>query len=258
MGLTIHQFICLEDNFGLLLRDEAVGAVATVDAPDGAAIAAELERLGWVLTDILLTHHHLDHVQGVPLLKSRFPGARVVGAKKDASRLPPLDLQVEDGDIVAVGASKARVIAAPGHTSGHILYYFEEDRVVFVGDTLFSLGCGRVFEGTMATMWGTLRKIASLPKETRVYCGHEYTLSNGKFAAVVDPTNARLRQRISEVEELRRAGRPTLPTTIGLERATNPFLRTDDSEVRKAIGMSDADAAEVFGAMRERKNRFAA
>jgi hydroxyacylglutathione hydrolase len=258
MGLSVHQFVCLQDNFGLLLHDDVAGAVATVDAPDGAAIAAELKRLDWPLTDILLTHHHLDHVQGVPLLKSLFPGARVVGAKRDAARLPPLDLEVEDGDEVAVGGSKARVIAAPGHTSGHILYYFEAEGVVFVGDTLFSLGCGRVFEGTMATMWESLGKIAALPHETRVYCGHEYTLSNGKFAAAVDPSNASLRQRILEVEALRRAGRATLPTTIGLERATNPFLRANDPGLRRSVGMADADPAAVFGALRERKNRFAA
>lgn len=258
MGITVHQFICLEDNFGLLVRDDATGAVATIDAPDGEAVAAELARLGWRLTDILLTHHHLDHVQGAPFLKTVYPKARVVGAKRDAARLPALDLEVDDGDIVAVGGSKARVIGAPGHTSGHILYYFEADNAIFVGDTLFSLGCGRVFEGTMETMSETLAKIAALPDETRVYCGHEYTQSNGKFAASVDPFNPQLRRRIQDVEEMRRAGKATLPTTIGQERATNPFLRAGDANLRKAMGMEDADPVAVFAAMRERKNRFAA
>lgn len=258
MGLEVRQFICLDDNFGLLLRDVATGAVATVDAPDGAAIAAELDRLGWTLTEILLTHHHLDHVQGVPLLKSVYPAARVIGAKADASRLPHLDVPVEDGDVMSLGASNARVIAAPGHTSAHVLYYFEADKELFVGDTLFSLGCGRVFEGTMTTMWNTLNKIAALPPETRIYCGHEYTLANAKFARTVDPSNARLLQRIGEVEELRRAGRATLPTTVALERATNPFLRANDPDVRKAMGLNDSDPAAVFGIMRERKNQFAA
>jgi hydroxyacylglutathione hydrolase len=258
MGISIRQFVCLEDNFGLLLRDDATGAVATIDAPDGEAIAHELSRLGWGLTDILLTHHHLDHVQGAPYLKSIFPAARIVGARRDAGRLPPLDLEVDDGDVVAVGESKARVIAAPGHTSGHILYYFENDGVVFVGDTLFSLGCGRVFEGTMATMADTLAKIAALPDETRVYCGHEYTEANGKFAATVDPVNPWLLRRIREVNELRRAGKASLPTTVGLERATNPFLRANDADVRRAMGMAEADPIAVFSEMRERKNRFAA
>jgi hydroxyacylglutathione hydrolase len=258
VGIAVHQFICLEDNFGLLVRDDATGAVATIDAPDGEAIAGELARLGWRLTDILLTHHHLDHVQGAPHLKSLYPAARIVGAKRDVARLPLLDLEVDDGDVIAIGESKARVIAAPGHTSGHILYYFEADGVIFVGDTLFSLGCGRVFEGTMATMFDTLAKIAALPDETRVYCGHEYTQSNGKFAATVDPLNPLLLRRIREVDELRGAGRASLPTTVGLERATNPFLRADDADVRQAMGMAGADPVAVFAAMRERKNRFAA
>ena len=258
MGLSVHQFICLEDNFGLLLRDEKTGDVATIDAPDGEAIAAELHRLGWRLTDMLLTHHHLDHVQGVSFLKSEFPAARVVGAKSDAARLPHLDVEVSEGDIVRVGASEARVIVAPGHTSGHILYHFEADRLVFVGDTLFSLGCGRVFEGTPQTMSETLAKVAALPGETHVYCGHEYTQSNGKFAVTVDPHNPQLLQRVAEVAHLRDAGEATLPTTIALERATNPFLRTQDAQVRQAMGMESADPVAVFAAMRERKNRFAA
>jgi hydroxyacylglutathione hydrolase len=258
MGIMVHQFICLEDNFGLLVRDEATGAVASIDAPDGEAIDRELSRLGWRLTDILLTHHHLDHVQGAERLKSAYPGARVVGAKKDASRLPPLDLEVEDGDIVFVGETPARVVDAPGHTNGHVLYYFEQDEVLFVGDTLFSLGCGRVFEGTMETMYGTLAKIAALSQETRVYCGHEYTQANGKFALTIDPTNPLLRERMREVDELRRNGKPTLPTTIALELATNPFLRTEDHEVQQAMRMDDFDPVAVFAEMRERKNRFAA
>jgi hydroxyacylglutathione hydrolase len=258
MGIIVHQFICLKDNFGLLVRDQATGAVASIDAPDGDAIAAQLAQLDWRLTDILLTHHHLDHVQGVAILRSAYPEIRVVGAKKDAPRLPHLDVEVKEDDVVFVGAAPARVIEAPGHTSGHILYHFEQDEVLFVGDTLFSLGCGRVFEGTMETMYGTLAKIATLSQETRVYCGHEYTQANGKFALTVDPANPLLLGRMREVEELRRNGKATLPTTIALELATNPFLRTEDPEVRQAMHMDEADPVAVFAEMRERKNNFAA
>jgi hydroxyacylglutathione hydrolase len=258
MAITVHQFICLKDNFGLLVRDEATGAVAAIDAPDGEAIAAELSHLGWGLTDILLSHHHLDHVQGVARLKSAYPEVRVVGAKGDAHRLPHLDLEVSDGDSVIVGESAAVVIEAPGHTSGHILYHFEQDEILFVGDTLFSLGCGRVFEGTMETMYETLAKIAMLSQETRIYCGHEYTQANGKFALTVDPANPLLLDRMREVDELRRNGRPTLPTTIALELATNPFLRTEAPDVQRAMNMDNTDPVAVFAEMRERKNRFAA
>ena len=258
MGLEIHQFICLEDNFGLLVRDEDSGAAASVDAPDGEAIRREAERLGWRLTHVLLTHHHLDHVQGVPTLRAAFPGLRVVGAGKDAARIDGLDATVGEGCEVAIGSSVARILETPGHTTGHIAYYFLEDEVVFVGDTLFSLGCGRLFEGTPETMYDSLEKLAELPDETHVYCGHEYTQANARFALTVDPENPMLLDRAGEVDALRAAGKFTLPTTIALERATNPFLRTEDPSVQRAMGMSDADPVEVFAKMRERKNSFRA
>ncbi|MFY9627030.1 MAG: hydroxyacylglutathione hydrolase [Methylocystis sp.] len=256
MGLEIHQFICLEDNFGLLLHDDHSGETASIDAPDGEAIAAEAKRLGWRLTHVLLTHHHLDHVQGVPALRSAFPGLVVVGAHKDAHRLNGVDVLVGEGDVVAIGPTLARVLETPGHTTGHLAYYFLEDEAVFVGDTLFSLGCGRVFEGTMETMYNSLEKLAELPDETRVYCGHEYTQANARFALTVDPENPMLAERAREVDELRSAGKYTLPTTIALERATNPFLRAEDQLVQTAMGMSDDDPVEVFARMRERKNDF--
>jgi hydroxyacylglutathione hydrolase len=257
MPIDVAQFICLEDNFGLLIRDRETGATASVDAPDGAAIAAEALRLGWPLTHVLLTHHHLDHVQGVKVLTTRFPGLKIVGAAKDAHRLPPLAQAVDDGDEVALGESRAQVIATPGHTLGHVAYYFPEDDALFVGDTLFSLGCGRVFEGTADEMRLSLERLANLPGETRVYCGHEYTQANGRFARTVDPENPLLDERLAEVAALRAAGKATLPTTITLENATNPFLRVEDPLVKKAMGLERADPFRVFAEMRERKNRFA-
>ncbi|WP_018266169.1 hydroxyacylglutathione hydrolase [Methylosinus sp. LW4] len=256
MSVEVVQFICLADNFGLLLRDEATGAVASIDAPDARAIAAELSRRGWTLTDILITHHHADHIQGVAGLKALFPKARAVGPRKDRARIPGLDLEVGEGDLVTVGAATARVIEAPGHTTGHILYHFEAEEILFVGDVLFSLGCGRVFETPMDVMHASLEKIAELPPETRVYCGHEYTQANARFARSVDPDNLLLAERAREVDALRAAGEATLPTTIALELATNPFLRAEDPDLRRAIGMETADSVQVFTQIRERKNVF--
>ncbi|MBG0811060.1 hydroxyacylglutathione hydrolase [Methylosinus sp. H3A] len=256
MSVEVVQFNCLADNFGLLLRDEATGAVASIDAPDARAIAAELSRRGWRLTDILVTHHHADHIQGVAGLKDLYPQARVVGPRKDRGRIPGLDLEVGEGDLVTVGSAAARVIEAPGHTIGHILYHFEEDAILFVGDVLFSLGCGRVFETPMDVMYASLEKIAELPPETRVYCGHEYTQANARFAHTVDPRNRLLADRAREVDALRAEGKPTLPTTIALELATNPFLRAENPQLQEALGMENADPVRVFAEMRERKNAF--
>lgn len=256
MGVEVHQFICLTDNFGLLLHDEETGAVATIDAPDAEAIAAELERRGWLLTDILITHHHMDHVQGVEELKRLYPGARVVGPRKDRHRIAGLEFEIEQGDVVNVGNASAVVIEAPGHTTGHVLYHFEQDETLFVGDVLFSLGCGRVFETSMEVMYDSLCKIAELPKETRIYCGHEYTQANARFALTVDPNNPLLQERAREVDALREAGRATLPTTVALELATNPFLRPSDVEIQKTLGMENADPVLVFATLRERKNSF--
>ena len=183
MSVDVHQFICLSDNFGLLLHDRETGATASIDAPDGEAIDAEATKRGWLLTHILLTHHHLDHVQGAPYLRARRPELRIVGARKDAHRLSDIDVWVEEGDTIGVGAAIGQVLETPGHTSGHLAYYFAEDSIVFVGDTLFSLGCGRVFEGTMEQMHASLQKLAALPDETSIYCGHEYTQANARFCA---------------------------------------------------------------------------
>lgn len=258
MSIEVVQFICLNDNFGLLLHDSSSGATASVDAPDGAAIAAAADARGWRLTHLLLTHHHADHIQGADALKRRFPGMKIVGAAADAHRLPPLDLAVEEGDRVSVGGAEARVIETPGHTLGHIVYVFDAAGLAFVGDTLFSLGCGRVFEGSAPMMRRSLEKLSALPDETKIYCGHEYTLSNGKFAFTVEPDNFALQDRMARVAALRAAGRFTLPTTVAQERATNPFLRSGEAAVKQAMGLPGADPDAVFAEMRARKNRFAA
>jgi hydroxyacylglutathione hydrolase len=256
MAIEFHQFQCLSDNFGVLAHDPVTGATASLDAPEAAPVLAALKDKGWNLTDIWLTHHHPDHIGATAELKANFPRARVVGAKKDAARLPPLDLAVGEGDEPRLGQGGAIVFETPGHTLGHLAYYFPDDNVVVVGDTLFSLGCGRVMEGTMPMMHETLMRLADLPGETQVYCGHEYTEANGRFAVTVDPENNLLTERVREVAELRAKGKFTLPTTIALELETNPFLRAANPQLQKSLGLELADPVDVFTNLRERKNRF--
>lgn len=258
MSIEVIQFRCLNDNFGLLVHDVSTGATASIDAPDGQEIATEVRRYGWSLSHLLITHHHADHVQGASTLRKIFPEMIIIGSLKDAYRLPPLDRGVNEGDRILIGCSAAQVIETPGHTLGHIAYHFDQDNAVFVGDTLFSLGCGRVFEGTMEMMHLSLDKLANLPPQTRIYCGHEYTQANGKFALTVDPENDLLKERMRHVDMLRESGQFTLPTTIALERATNPFFRVEDPDIKRAMGLTQAGAIEVFSHMRERKNNFAA
>ena len=255
MSLHIHQFPCLSDNYGVLIHDERGGRTATIDAPDGAAVLAALEAKSWTLTDILLTHHHADHVQGVPALKARFPDARIVAPAKEAAKIGGVDLDVAEDDVVAVGELRAKIIETPGHTAGHIVYWFEEQDVLFAGDTLFPMGCGRVFETPPRVMWHSLEKLMALPSETTVYCGHEYTLGNARFALTVDPDNAVLKERAAAVEAMRAEGKPTVPTTLEIEHATNPFLRAGNPDVKRALGMADADPEDVFAVLRDRKNK---
>jgi len=256
MTMSIHQYLCLTDNYGVLVHDSATGATACVDVPEAGPTLAALTERGWNLTDILITHHHADHIQGVPDLKAKFPEAKIWGPAKDKTRIPFLDRELKEGDTARVGSLGANVIETPGHTLGHIAYHFDEDDVAFCGDTLFSLGCGRVFETPHAVMWSSLMKLAALPGETRIYCGHEYTQANGRFAVTVEPGNPVLKARIEEVARLRAERRPTLPTTVAAELAANPFLRAEQPEIQAALGMAGAEPAAVFAELRGRKDRF--
>jgi hydroxyacylglutathione hydrolase len=247
--------MCLEDNFGVLIHDPATGATASMDAPEAAPVLAALEQTGWKLTDILVTHHHNDHIGGIPGVVEKFPEARIVAAAKDRARIPGAALYVSEDERIKVGSLTARIIETPGHTTGHIVYFFEEDRMLFAGDTLFALGCGRAFEAPPSVLHASLQKLAALPPDTQIFCGHEYTLSNARFSLTVDPGNAALQARMKEIEALRAAGKPTLPTTMARELETNPFLRAGDPGIQSNLGMTGADPAAVFTELRERKNR---
>ncbi|MGD9784767.1 MAG: hydroxyacylglutathione hydrolase [Hyphomicrobiaceae bacterium] len=252
--LDIHQFPCLSDNFGVLIHDPQSGATASIDAPEVYPIERALDAKGWKLTHILTTHHHADHTQGNEELKEA-TGCTIVGPKGEAAKIPGIDVAVGDGDHYRFGTLDLRIIATPGHTLGHIAYVCDTAGVAFVGDTLFAMGCGRIFEGTPEQMHASLQKLAALPGETAVYCGHEYTLSNGRFALTIEPDNATLQKRVAEVEVARKAGRATLPTTIAEELATNPFLRAHVPAIQQRLGMSGAPIWQVFAEIRERKNR---
>jgi hydroxyacylglutathione hydrolase len=251
----------LQDNYAWLLRDEESGCTAIVDPAEVDPVVAAIDAAGGKLDLILLTHHHGDHIAGTDAIRARY-GAKVVGAKADAHRLPKLDREVSEGSEVDLGASTARVFETPGHTRGHISYYFADGHVLLCGDTLFSLGCGQLFEGTPAQMLASLDRLAALPDATAVCCAHEYTASNAAFALTVDPDNTALQARASAVRALRSEGRPTLPSTIALERATNPFLRCDTLALRAAIaarlGRAPADRVETFAELRRWKDGFRA
>lgn len=255
MPFEIHQFPCLSDNYGFLIHDADEGLTATIDTPDSEMINAALSERGWTLTHILNTHHHFDHVGGNLALKDKWQ-CQVVGPSADQDRIPGIDLGLADGDIYAFGRYLARVFDVPGHTRGHIAYYFEQAHAAFVGDTLFALGCGRLFEGTPSQMWISLQKLRALPDETIVYCAHEYTQANARFALTVDPDNDALRERAMDVDAMRARGEPTVPTSIGLERRTNPFLRPDSESLRRSLGMTHSTDTEVFAEVRTRKDRF--
>ncbi len=253
--LDIHQIPVLTDNYVYLARDPAGGACAAVDPAVAAPVLAALDRLGWRLTHVLNTHHHGDHVGGNLELK-KATGCTIVGGRSDAGRIPGIDVAVSGGDIVELGTHTAQVLDVPGHTRGHIAYWFADSFALFCGDTLFSLGCGRLFEGTAGQMWSSLRKLRALPDDARVYCAHEYTNANADFALTVEPDNPDLQARADEVLALREAGKPTVPSTMAMERAANPFLRADDPALQSAAGLAGRDAVSVFAEIRSRKDRF--
>ncbi len=255
MAAEIHLFVCMKDNYGVLIHDPATGATAAIDAPEAAPVEAALKQKGWKLTDILVTHHHADHTAGIPALKQKYK-CRVVAPAGEAAGIPDVDETVREGDKVSVGNLSANVLETPGHTKGHIAYWFHGDKVAFVGDTLFSIGCGRVIEGTPEMMWKSLMKLRDLPDDTKIYCGHEYTLANIKFARTIEPDNVALAAREKQAQAQVGKCEPTIPVTIGAEKKENPFLRADIASVAAGIGMAGKPAADVFTEIRARKNKF--
>ena len=255
MPAQTYLFPCLTDNYGVLIHDPQSGATAAIDAPEAVAVETALQKTGWKLSDILVTHHHADHTQGIAALK-RQHHCRVVAPRGEAQRIADVDETVGEGDPVRVGGLIGSVLETPGHTAGHISYVFAADRLAFVGDTLFSIGCGRVIEGNPEMMWQSLLKLRALPDDTRFYCGHEYTDANIRFAKTIEPGNKALAARADEVKNLRATGKPTIPATIGAEKAENPFLRADVPDVAKSVGLAGSPAWKVFAEIRERKNKF--
>ncbi|SPH16972.1 Hydroxyacylglutathione hydrolase GloB [Defluviimonas aquaemixtae] len=255
MALEIVTVPCLSDNYAFLAHDAATGATAVVDVPEAAPILNALRERGWKASHILITHHHADHVDGVPALAAA-TGARVIGAAADARRLPRLDEAVKEGDAVRIGMAAGRVLDVSGHTVGHVAFHFPDSKAVFTADSLMALGCGRVFEGTPEQMWRSLSKLAALPPDTQVYSGHEYTQANARFALTIEPENDALISRAEAVSAARAAGRATVPSVLSEELATNPFLRARLPEVKAAIDMKGASDAEAFAQIRARKDRF--
>ena len=252
-ALEIELVPCLKDNYAYLVHDAQAKLTAVVDPSEPEPVKEALARKGWALTHILNTHHHFDHTGGNVPLKEQ-TGATVVGPEKDRDRIPGIDIGVSEAAPWRFGNREVRVLEIPAHTRAHIAFVFDD--AAFTGDTMFAMGCGRLFEGTPAMMWTSLSKLMALPDATRVYCGHEYTQSNGRFALTLEPGNTTLVQRMREVDAARDKGVPTIPSTIGLEKQTTPFLRPRSPEIRHALGLFHADDVEVFGEMRKRKDNF--
>lgn len=255
-SLEIHQFPCLQDNYGVLIHDVSNGVTASIDAPDAAAVRRALTDKGWQLTHLFVTHHHADHTGGNLSIKAS-AGCTIFGPKGEADKIPGIDRAVGEGDTISFGSFQVHVLDTPGHTAGHVCYWIPAAGVAFAGDTLFAMGCGRVLEASHQVMWNSLRKLMRLPPATRIYCGHEYTVANARFALTIEPDNQALRQRLKDCEALRAQGKPTLPTRIDVELETNPFLRVGVTAVREHLGMLDEPDWKVFSEIRERKNRAA-
>jgi hydroxyacylglutathione hydrolase len=253
--LQIELVPCLSDNYAYLVHDPEDGVCAIVDPSEPGPVRAALERHGLRLTHILNTHHHFDHTGGNIPLKQEY-GAEIVGPEKDRERIPGIDVGVGEDAPWQFGSHRARILEIPAHTRAHIAFAFEADEAVFTGDTLFAMGCGRLFEGTPEMMWTSLSKLMRLDDRTAVYCGHEYTLNNGRFALTLEPDNRELQTRMAEVQQLRAKNAPTIPSTVGIEKRTNPFLRPNSPEIRRMLNMESASDVEVFGEMRRRKDAF--
>lgn len=255
MAVEIVTVPCRADNYAYLVRDRATERTALVDAPAAEPIVAALEARGWGLDQIWITHHHADHTEGVEALRERF-GAEVIGHVKDLGRLPRLDRELSEGETVALGQTTARIIDVSGHTIGHIAFVLDDDEAAFTGDSLMALGCGRVIEGTHAMMWDSLSKFLAMAEATRIYSGHNYGQTNGRFALTIEPQNAALKERIERIKKADAEGAPIVPATIAEEKATNPFLRATEPAVKQAIGLPGADDASVFAEIRRRKDAF--
>ena len=249
-----HQFPCLSDNFGLLIRYGADGSAVAIDAPETKAVRDALSATGWRLTHILTTHHHADHVGGNLELKAA-TDCKIVGPRREAAKIPGIDTEIGGGERFRLGQFDVEVLDTPGHTLGHISYWLPAAKTACVGDTLFSLGCGRIIEGDPQMMWASLQRLMALPAATSFHCGHEYTQANARFALGLEPGNPDLVARADEVGALRAQGKPTLPATIGAELAANPFLRPHSPEIRQTLQMPTHADWEVFAEMRNRKNR---
>jgi hydroxyacylglutathione hydrolase len=253
--LDIIQIPVLNDNYVYLIRETESSTTGVVDPAVAGPVLEELADRGWNLDYILNTHHHGDHVGGNIQLK-RETGCRIVGSRADSARIPGIEIRLEEGERFKLGQAEAQVISVSGHTCGHIAYWFEEHNALFCGDTLFAMGCGRLFEGSPAQMWDSLSKLMNLPAATRVYCAHEYTQMNGRFAMTVEPHNQHLQQRMKEVNRMRRDNLATVPSTLGEELDTNPFLRVHSPEIRRTLGIQSGSPVEVFAEIRRRKDRF--
>ena len=253
--VDIIQLPVLNDNFIYLIHEPVSGKSAVVDPAIAQPVLDTLSSKGWTLNYIFNTHHHWDHVGANLELKEK-TGCLILASEADHSRIPGIDKGLKQGDKIKLGNQVANVIETPGHTLGHIVYHFPNSNALFCGDTLFSMGCGRLFEGSAEQMWHSLQQLKELPKETQIYCAHEYTLANSKFALTIEPYNQHLQQRIEQVKQLREHNKPTIPCTLELELATNPFLREDSSEIQKSIGMTGQPMVEVFRKIRKLKDNF--